>query len=46
MIFEHSGLVCDMYDYIIEGSLEDKLPPIWTDEAAEMRRGREEKEIL
>ena len=46
MIFEHSGLVCDMYDYIIEGSLEVKLPTIWTDEAAEMRRGREEKEIL
>jgi hypothetical protein len=28
---------------MIEGSLEVKLPTIWTDEAAEMGRGREEK---
>ena len=30
--------------YMIEGSLEVKLPTIWTDEAAKMGRGREEKE--
>ena len=29
---------------MIEGSLEVKLPTIWTDEAAEAGRGREEKE--
>jgi len=29
---------------VIEGSLEVKLPTIWTDEAAEVGRGREEKE--
>jgi hypothetical protein len=28
--------------YMIEGSLEDKLPTIWTDEKAEVRRIREE----
>jgi len=34
-----------IYTYIfIEGSLEVKLPTIWTDEAADMGRGREEKE--
>jgi len=30
--------------YMIEGSLEVKLPTIWTDEAAKMGRGRDEKE--
>ena len=30
--------------HMIEGSLEVQLPTIWTDEAAEMGRGREEKE--
>ena len=29
---------------MIEGRLEVKLPTIWTDEAAEMGRSREEKE--
>ena len=29
--------------YMIEGSLEDKLPTIWTDEKAEVGRNREEK---
>jgi hypothetical protein len=29
---------------MIEGSLEVKLPTIWTDEAAEVRKVREEKE--
>ena len=31
--------------YIIEGSLEVKLPAIWTDEKAEVGRVREEKRI-
>ena len=30
--------------WIIEGSLEVKLPTIWTDEAEEVGRVREEKE--
>jgi hypothetical protein len=30
-------------DYMTEGSLEVKLPAIWTDEKAEVGRGREEK---
>jgi hypothetical protein len=32
-----------VYLYIIEGSLEVKLPTMWTDGKAEMGRGREEK---
>ena len=32
-----------MYIYIIEGSLEVKLPTIWTDGKAEVGRVREEK---
>ena len=31
--------------YIIEGSLEVKLPTIWTDEKAEQGRGREKRKI-
>jgi len=31
--------------YIIEGSLEVKLPAIWTDEKAEQGRGREKRKI-
>ena len=32
-----------IWNYIIEGSLEVKLPTIWTDQKAEMGRVREEK---
>ena len=32
-----------IYDSIFEGSLEVKLPTIWTDEKAEVRRVQEEK---
>ena len=32
------------YQYVIEGSLEVKLPTIWTDGKAEVGRVREEKE--
>ena len=33
-----------IWNYIIEGSLEVKLPTIWTDQKAEMGRVREERE--
>ena len=33
----------DDFLYIFEGSLEVKLPTIWTDEKAEVRRARREK---
>ena len=36
-------LWCIMVYYIIEGSLEVKLPTIWTDEKAELGRVREEE---
>ena len=35
--------ICTVYNHIIEGNLEVKLPTIWTDEKAEVGRIREEK---
>ena len=34
-----------MHTYIIEGSLEVKLPTIWTDEKQSKGRGREKRKI-
>ena len=38
-----TSIFSDMVDKLIEGSLEVKLPTIWTDGKAEVGRVREEK---